>query len=205
MRPSLSYYLKVFILGFLAGVIAFLLTSCGRHSDNTVAGPKGDPGAQGPSGQDGVGCTQYAIAPTAIDNDPAQYGGALITCQGVSVLIRNGAKGDKGQDGVQGARGQPGAPGAAGANGIDGVNGTNGVNGVNGHDGTLVTAVKFCPQYSSNSGFPEYGIEFGGQLFAVYWDQHNAWLALVTPGYYASTSTGAPCTFIVNNDGTVAQ
>lgn len=59
--------------------------------------------------------------------------------------------------------------------------------------------VKFCPSYTGAypGPFPEYGLCMGGNLYAVYWDKKNAWLAQVYPGHYASTSTSAPCSFTV--------
>lgn len=109
-------------------------------------------------------------------------GGAQIWCSnGTSTVIYNGAQGSQGnsgangQDGAQGPQGIPGAP------------------------GTVVEAVQFCPGYTTSypSRFAEVGFCVEGQLYGVYWDGRNAWWTLIPPGYYASTSTSAPCNFYV--------
>lgn len=79
------------------------------------------------------------------------------------------------------------------------TNGAPGQQGQQGLPGTATTAVQFCPGYTTTypSSFPEFGFCSQGSIYAVYWDGHNAWLAEVVPGYYASTSTSAPCNFHV--------
>jgi hypothetical protein len=74
-------------------------------------------------------------------------------------------------------------------------------------NGTVVTPVQFCSGYTTiyPSSFPEFGFLINGSIYAVYWDGKNAWLAQVVPGYYASTSTSAPCNFTVNSNGTITQ
>ena len=100
------------------------------------------------------------------------------------------------------AKPQNGSNGAAGASGAPGqsIVGPAGPTGASGSPGTQVIMVQFC----SNAGptaypstFPEYAECINGNLYAVYWDGRNAWLAEVVPGYYASTSTSAPCNFTV--------
>lgn len=79
--------------------------------------------------------------------------------------------------------------------------------GTDGTSATSVSTVQFCSGYQTNypGTFPEFGLVILGSIYAVYWDGHNAWLAQIVPGYYMSTSTSAPCNFIVNNDGTVSH
>lgn len=117
----------------------------------------------------------------------ASEAGATITCpDGTTASIVNGLNGTNG------------------TNGSDGSNGTNGSNGVNGSDGapgTIITTVKLCAD--DTSGFPEYAVRIGGQLYAVYWDvSKGAFLALLTPGRYMSTN-GTGCLFGVTSDGEV--
>ena len=75
-------------------------------------------------------------------------------------------------------------------------------NGVNGQDAIQPTMIKFCSNYESSypTTFPEYGICIDNILYAVYWDNKNSWLTEVTPGYYSSTSTSAPCNFTVKDN-----
>lgn len=71
-------------------------------------------------------------------------------------------------------------------------------NGAPGAPAVGFSAIQFCPGYTTYpSAFPEFGFCSQGSIYAVYWDGHNAWMALVAPGYYASTSTSAPCNFHV--------
>lgn len=84
----------------------------------------------------------------------------------------------------------------------DGHDGASGPAGPAGVDTANVTAVKFCRNAVTvyPSSFPEYGFCISGRLYATYWDGHNAWSAEVVPGYYASTSTSAPCNFTVSTN-----
>lgn len=102
--------------------------------------------------------------------------------------------------------GPSGPQGPAGINGTNGTDGTDGVNGKDGEDVTNVTVVKFCGKYITHypSKFPEYGLCIDGTLYANYWDGKNSWLAEVPPGYYRSTSTSAPCNFIVQDNCVIA-
>jgi hypothetical protein len=86
-------------------------------------------------------------------------------------------------------------------------NGLNGTNGVNGKDAPSVSTVQFCPSVTTNypTTFPEYGICIDNSIYGVYWDGRNAWLALIPSGYYASTSTTAPCNFTVLTNCQVTQ
>jgi len=101
--------------------------------------------------------------------------------------------------GPKGDTGSPGPQGSPGLNGLPGPTGPVGPQGVPGVPGTVTTTVQFCPNASGAypSSFPEYGLCINNSLYAVYWDGKNAWLAEVYPGYYASTSTSAPCDFTV--------
>ena len=148
------------------------------------------------------------------------------------IVICNGLKGNTGDVGLVGPMGPTGPQGASGSSGsscsvypvpnseqapnggayIGCQNGTsalvvNGRNGSDGAPGTVVTPVQFCPGYITAypTTFPEFGFTIGHSLFGVYWDQHNAWLALIPPGHFMSTSTSAPCNFTVNQDGTITN
>lgn len=133
------------------------------------AGHNGKDGKPGSQGPAGSSCSQTKLGATGISGDPAEYGGSIITCgDGLPTVISNG------RPGSQGIQGSP---------------------------GTSVTAVQFCPNYQLTypSTFPEVGMCFSNVLYAVYWDKANlnAWLTEIPPGYYASTSTSAPCNFTV--------
>lgn len=161
-------------------ILALLTSACGSAKGYLgatpgPAGPKGDTGA---NGADGVSCSERMIAPTEVSGDPAQYGGAQITCGANSTLITNGAPGRVGATGAQGVQGTP---------------------------GTSVTAVQFCSAYvpSYASSFPEVGFCLNNTLYGVYWDGRNAWLSSLPPGGYYSTSTGAPCNFTIGANCTI--
>lgn len=103
------------------------------------------------------------------------YGGAEIVCVNSEAFIPNGAAGSQGVAGIP---------------------------------GSSVVAIKLCPNAPNTSypsSFPEYGLLIAGVLYGVYWDHTNSWLAQLSPGYYSSTSTSAPCSFTVNSDGSVSQ
>lgn len=104
-----------------------------------------------------------------------------------------GSDGSPGRDGINGSNGRDGQNGHDGQNGSPGLNGHDGQNG---RDATGVTTVLFCPGYQPTS-YPEYGICIAGNLYAVYWDKQNAFMAEIVPGNYVSTSTSAPCNFQV--------
>lgn len=98
-----------FVLGLMLGVavagLITLLTGCGKAKDgsNGLRGLPGADGASGPAGSPGapgIGCTQVVVPATGLSNDPAQYGGTLITCGSTPVLITNGAPGPQGQPGT---------------------------------------------------------------------------------------------------------
>lgn len=134
---------------------------------------------------------------------------AALVFIGVAVLVSScgsggstgaaGAQGVAGPQGADGEAGPTGAPGQKGDTGDVGPTGPQGPQGVAGAPGTVVTQVQFCPGYVTiyPSTFPEFGLCISSHLYAVYWDKKNAWLAEVVPGYYASTSTSAPCNFHV--------
>lgn len=108
----------------------------------------------------------------------------------------NGTNGTNGIDGTTGTQGQAGSTGAKGDTGAQGVPGL---------PGTVVTAVQFCPNYTTTypSSFPEYGVCINGSLYATYWDGHQAWTAKIVPGDYTTTATGAPCNFKVVSGCTI--
>lgn len=151
---------------------SLVLSGCAGVSDTgyqNYVGPQGNPGL---NGANGLGCYEYPVAPTGLSNDPAQYGGMMITCANSAQLITNG---------TPGVNGAPGAPGQA------------------------AQPVQFCSQYANNSGFPEYGFCINNNLYGVFWDGHNAWMAELPPGGYSSTSSGAPCNFTILPNCQVSQ
>lgn len=92
------------------------------------------------------------------------------------------------------AKPKDGSPGLQGATGAVGPQGPSGA-------AAAETTVQFCPNAGPTAypnTFPEYGLCINGNIFAVYYDGKNAWLAEIVPGYYASTSTSAPCNFTVS-------
>ena len=90
--------------------------------------------------------------------------------------------------------------------GKDGTNGKDGANGQDGKDGTSIEMIKFCPQETQYpTSFPEYGFCIEGKLYATYYDKHNAWTSEIPPGLYMSTSTNAPCNFIVHDNCKITQ
>lgn len=64
----------------------------------------------------------------------------------------------------------------------------------NGVDASVVP-VQLCA--GSLSQFPEVALCINNALYAVYWDGHNAWMTLIPPGHYNSTSSTAACSFNV--------
>jgi len=62
----------------------------------------------------------------------------------------------------------------------------------------MVTTVQLCPGTTSYpNSFPEQALCIDNQLFGVFFDGQNAWLSLLAPGNYRSTSTTNPCSFAV--------
>lgn len=83
--------------------------------------------------------------------------------------------------------------------GIQGPQGSQGIAGQIGTPGTKIWTVQFCPNLvgAYPSSFPESGLCVNGDIFAVFWDGHNAWQAQLYPGNYRTTETGAVCNFMV--------
>lgn len=176
--------------------LALLISSCGhQQATTTVASP-------------------LSCKVTAID------GGSQITCpDGSTQIVYNGADGHTGLTGAVGPSGQAAKPctvtdevGGALVSCPDGssqmiTDGSNGIQGQPGSPGTIVTSVQFCASYAASypNAFPETAICLNENLYAVYWDSRNAWFALIPPGYYSSTSTSAPCRFIVTANCQVTQ
>jgi hypothetical protein len=123
----------------------------------------------------------------------------LIVGCGPQYIIEKGPQGAQGPTGATGAQGPTGATGAQGPTGATGAQGPAGPQGIPGLNAAPTTTVQFCPGYTPTypTTFPESGLCVGGNIYAVYWDGTNAWLALIPPGHYASTSTTAPCDFTV--------
>lgn len=118
-----------------------------------------------------------------------------------------GPSGPKGDPGAVGPSGPQGPQGSIGLPGSVGPMGPSGSTGAPGQNATPVTTVEFCPgQGSTTYGhFPEYGLCIGNNLYGLYWDGKNAFLAEIVPGKYISTSTGLQCTFIVDANCKVSQ
>jgi hypothetical protein len=195
----IKFYLNVlsFISGFL---MAVLLSNCGRQITvnnglEMVPGPQGSTGPQGATGKAGNSLVSTTMA--AMPSQCPNGGNILIMAQDTEELGVWSPK-DLDQTSVVICNGLTGAQGATGATGAQGIAGTN---------STPVSTVQFCKGYQTNypGTFPEFGLVISGAIYAVYWDGSNAWLAEVIPGYYASTSTSAPCNFTVNVNGTVSN
>ena len=114
----------------------------------------------------------------------------------------------QGPMGPAGANGSNGAQGVAGLTGPQGAPGPEGATGQAGANGTSVVNVQFCPGYAESypNLFPEYGIKFGTQIYAIL-DQSNGYdyYTLLAPGAYSSAATGAACNFTINADGSITQ
>lgn len=173
-----------FKAAFMALAMASGLLACSKPHD----------GAPGAPGRDSSPCLVTATA-----------NGAHIECpDGSSQNVTNGTPGANGVPGLQGPQGDIGAPGTDGSNGSQGPTGQDGVNGA---DATPVTVIQFCPSYGATfypSNFPEQGLCIADKLYAVYWNGTQAFLALIPPGTYSSTSPQA-CTFTVGADCQVTQ
>ena len=141
------------------------------------AGPQGPTGATGPSGANGVSIVSTAIPD--ISGSCANGGNVIMMAQDTD---NTGAwePDDNDQTSILVCNGATGAQGPAGTTGL--------------------SVVKFCSAYTTvyPTTFPEYGLCISGSIYAVYWDNTNAWLAEVVPGSYQSTSTSAPCDFTVS-------
>lgn len=127
-------------------------------------------------------------------------------------------EGPMGPQGSVGATGPTGATGAAGvgcvATEIDpspaapngGARITCGdtsavvLNGVNGAPGTVVEAIKLCPQAPSYpTVFVEYALCVDNDLYAVYNPSSGRdFLSFIPPGAYNSTAVGSACNFTVS-------
>ena len=192
--------------------------SAGPQGAQGIAGPTGATGATGATGSQGVAGATGATGAAGKDGSSCSVvqtsSGANIECSdGTSASISNGTNGADGQTGAQGAAGLDAQPCStqADATGVsiscpDGS--TSYVsNGSNGAAGTLVSTVEFCPSLGATvypSSFPEYGICIEGNIYAVYWNGSNAFMAEVVPGEYASTSPQG-CNFSVAANCSVTQ
>ncbi len=145
-----------------------VFTACGKV--DIVKGERGDVGAPGAPGQNGQGCMIEPIAASGIPYDPAQYGGALITCANGPQLLTNG------NPGVQGVEGQQGIPGTP---------------------GQVVQPVQLCPGTPSYpSTFIEVAFCVDSQLWAVY-SANGGFMTQLPPGNYSSNGIGSSCSFTV--------
>lgn len=183
--------IPVISLQVLAASVLLMLSGCGKHV------------TEGVPGKDAVPCTTTAVV-----------GGTEIRCpDGSSQIVYTGVQGTQGETGAAGADGQTGAqgpqgnPGQQGPTGPQGPQGPAGPQGFPGVAGSHVTPIVFCPRFATSypTTFAEVGFCVDDQLYGVFWDSHNAWWTLIPPGYYASTSTSAPCSFTVSAHCTVSD
>ena len=104
--------------------------------------------------------------------------------------------------------GQPGAPGAGGVSGEKGEKGDQGNQGVAGTPSLPVTSVQLCKSVGSTvypTTFPEQVLCVSQELYGVYWDGSNAWLAKLPVGRYESTATNLKCTFDIKPNCVVEE
>lgn len=145
-------------------------------------GVDGQNGADGMHGVDGANAS--LTAEMVLQSSQCPAGGVRISGTGMpAVEVCNGVNGINGEQGIPGAQGVPG------------------LNGRDGADGTRVLPIKFCAD--DRSTFPEYGLQVGDEIFAVYWgttpaspSTPQAFLAKLLPGQYRSTG-GNNCVFRV--------
>lgn len=168
-------------------LLIFLLVLSIGCKKQEIKGPKGDKGDQGIQGQKGEQGIQGI--------------------QGVQGVV--GPQGPVGASGSQGPQGEQGIQGVQGEDGEQGLPGAVGERGPAGLNGSVITTVKFCADDTSN--FPEYGVVIGSSIYAVYWgtapfspNVNQAFLSLITPGYYRSTG-GNGCAFHVTSIGQVVE
>lgn len=209
-------------------LVLLLLTSCGTQTFILPkAGPSGAPGPQGPAGPQGFGVGELTMPATA--NECPQGGSDIIFFRDLNndglrqdnepitsvVQLCNGINGISATITVSQATAAVCPSGGlvfesdnnsvATLNTVcNGTTGPQGQQGPQGVDLDSITMVQFCQGYTTTypNSFPEFGMCVNNTLYAVYWDQHNSWLAQIAPGYYASTSTSAPCNFtVVSNCG----
>lgn len=192
----MSDYLKspyTFILTGYAILIGLAISGCGAPF-------KGEPGVAGRDSEPcTVGKTGTVTTVTCPDGTEAEIPDPV-----------NGTDGTDGATGAMGPAGQNAAP-CVPTSVVGGVEidcpGSPIQTVLNGTDATPVTAVQFCTGYTTTypSVFAEYGLCVSGNLYGVYWDGHNSWLSALPPGYYASTSTSAPCNFTIGTGCAVSQ
>lgn len=207
-------------------IVFALLSSCGRE---LAQGPKGDSGTAGAQGY-GAGILTQKITGLCGNTDGIRLttfqdknnNGLLDPDETINSVtsVCNGSNGQNGQNGKNGANGTSStmsistvAPLCGMAGGYTMTvfseavtssypicNGIAGLNGLSGTDGSTVTPIKFCS--SDHSQFPEYGLDIGGHIFAVYWGStpssnvSQAFLAELLPGSYMSTG-GNNCAFSI--------
>ena len=172
-------------------VLLVMMSACGpivlpkgEPGPQGSPGPQGPAGPSGPAGQPGSSCT-VATNPN----------GALITCtDGSSSPIANGS---------HGLPGTPAAPCSVSNLGYSTI--------ISCPDGTQsvvdnVRMVQLCPSYATTypTSFPEFGFCVNSKLYATYWNNIQAFTALIVPGTYQSTSPQV-CNFKVLANCVVQQ
>lgn len=146
---------------------------------NGVAGASGTNGTNGTNGSNGTNGTSSTVNVTTANATQCPTGGLAVTTTNGTASSTNVV--------------------CNGASGPVGATGPTGSQGPSGYDLDNLSMVQFCSGYTTTypTSFPEFGECVNGKLYGVYWDSHNAWFAEIVPGYYASTSTSAPCNFTV--------
>lgn len=84
-------------------VLLLNMVACGR---NVFEGPQGNTGVAGPAGPKGANAAPCSVTQVAPEG-AAPNGGALVSCNGESVLILNGASGQNGTNGLNGQDAPP--------------------------------------------------------------------------------------------------
>lgn len=90
---------------------------------------------------------------------------------------------------------------------VNGLPGDAGPQGAPGQNAVSITVVQLCPNLgpTTYSGtFPEQALCISGNLYGVYWDGGQAFLAEIVPGVYTSTAP-AGCVLTVTLNCVVTQ
>lgn len=121
-------------------------------------------------------CGKQSSEVSQVCSTQAVANGTMITCpDGSSQLVVNG---QTGLPGIQGPLGPVGPTGAS---------------------GSIVQTIQFCPGVPNYGSFFEVGFCIDHNLYAVYW-AGSAFLTLLSPGTYVTTTSGANCNFTVLTD-----
>lgn len=86
----------------------------------------------------------------------------------------------------------------------NGTTGGQGIQGLPGTNATSVTVVQLCPGTTTYGHFIETALCVDNSLFAVFWNG-QAFMTLIPPGAYYSTSNYVACNFTVGANCTVSH